>query len=182
MKITIVGTGYVGLSNAVLLAQQNEVVAIDIVPEKAAMLNRKQSPIEDAEIEDYLQNKPLNLRATLNKQQATSNKQQAYEGADFVIIGTPTDYDSETNCFNIQSIEAVIRNVIAINPKATMVINRPLPWASQSRRVQRSEPHLSARIPARRSGPVWCLRPPRIVVVNAPSVQISLQDYSRKAR
>ncbi|MBE0471966.1 MAG: nucleotide sugar dehydrogenase [Methyloprofundus sp.] len=120
MKIAVAGTGYVGLSLAVLLAQHHDVVALDIVPEKIDFLNNKQAPIVDAEIEDFLANKPLNFTATLDKQ-------QAYKEAEFVVIATPTDYDTETNTFNTKSVEAVINDVLAINPNATVIIKSTIP-------------------------------------------------------
>ncbi len=120
MKVAVVGTGYVGLSISVLLAQHNEVVALDIIQEKVDMINKMISPIEDNEIEDFLKNKPLNLVATLNKE-------EAYSGAEYIVVATPTDYDEITNRFNTKSVESVVEDIIKINQNAVIIIKSTVP-------------------------------------------------------
>lgn len=134
MKIAVVGMGYVGLSNGVLLSKNHEVVILDVITEKVAMLNRKESPIQDTELEHYLKNNSLNLRSTLDKR-------DAYDGADYIIIATSTDYDPQTNHFDTKSIETVISDVVAINPEAIMVIKSTIPvgYTLKVREIFRTE-------------------------------------------
>ena len=120
MKIVVVGMGYVGISNALLLAQHNEVIAVDIIPKKVNLLNQRKSPISDVEVEDFLQNKKLNFKATIDKEEALKE-------ADFVIIATPTDYDVEVDYFDTNSVDNIIKEVIAITSKATIVIKSTVP-------------------------------------------------------
>jgi UDPglucose 6-dehydrogenase len=172
MKIAIAGTGYVGLSNAMLLAQHNEVVAIDIVPEKVAMLNAKQSPIEDAEIEDFLKSKRLNFKATLDKF-------EAYTGADYVIIATPTDYDPVTNYFNTKSIESVVADVLAINPSAVIVIKSTVPVGYTAKLLNSLRGEGAA--PTGAGSPVFVGAAPTLRMAPVPNILFS-PEFLREGR
>ena len=147
MKIAVAGIGYVGLSNAILLAQHNEVVAYDIMPARVDAVNARMSPLIDAEIEDYLANKTLNLRAT-------SDSADAFRDADYVIVSTPTNYDPVSNFFNTSSIDAVIETVIKINPNAVIIIKSTIPVGFTSEARRRHGTDLFTGIPARRPGPL----------------------------
>ncbi|MCU1588272.1 MAG: uncharacterized protein JWN31_1765, partial [Frankiales bacterium] len=134
-RIAVAGTGYVGMSNAVILAQHNTVLALDIDPDKVDLINRRESPIIDEELQDYLRNKPLDLKATLDPA-------EAYDGAEFVIVATPTDYDESTNYFNTGSVESVIADVVARNPSATVVIKSTIP-VGFTKRMREAHPGAS---------------------------------------